>query len=296
MNKKKLIVFICILFGISFGTGAVFLLSGAYKNPLIFQLFAMVYMLFPFISAVLTQKVVFKQPLAPALLLKGRFSFWWVLAAFLPFFLVSATVLVALVFPGTSLSLTMEAYYSAMDENTRNATEAAFEALPFHPLWMMAINAVLAGITLNALFAFGEEVAWRGLLLTELKSLGFWKASFLIGLLWGPWHAPLTLAGHNYPSTPLFGILMMTVFCMLLSPLLCFITIKAKTIYPAAFFHGVMNATAGIGLILVAGGNPELINGITGVAGFIVLGCINLVLYFCTRKTIDQSFAHGVSR
>src|SRR5699024_2034739 len=83
----------------------------------------------------------------------------------------------------------------------------------------------------------------------------------------GPWHAPLTLfAGHNYPSTPVFGVFMMTVFCMLSSPILSFITVKSRSIFPAAFFHGVMNGSGSLGIMIVAGGNPELLNGLTGLA------------------------------
>src|SRR5699024_8504095 len=139
-----------------------------------------------------------------------------------------------------------------------------FEMLPFHPLWLLAGQSLVGGITINAILAFGEEVGWRGFLLRVLRALCFWKASLLIGLIWGQWHAPLTLfAGHNYTSTPVFGVFMMTLFCMLSSPILSFITVKSRSIFPAAFFHVVMNGSGSLGIMIVAGGNPELLNGLT---------------------------------
>src|SRR5699024_5106100 len=126
---------------------------------------------------------------------------------------------------------------------------------------------------------------------TLFRSLGFWKATLLIGLIWGLWHAPLTIfAGHNYPSTPIFGVLMITVSCMLMSPIISFITIKSRSVFPAAFFHGVINGSASLGIMIVAGGNPELLNGLNGLAGFIVLLVVNVIIFIRTRSTINTNY------
>ena len=45
----------------------------------------------------------------------------------------------------------------------------------------------------------------------ELAELGLWKSSWVIGVIWGFWHAPLILQGHNYPQHPWAGVFMMTV-------------------------------------------------------------------------------------
>ncbi|WP_373894207.1 CPBP family intramembrane glutamic endopeptidase [Virgibacillus sp. CBA3643] len=208
-----------------------------------------------------------------------------------PMLLVGLTALVAILFPGVTLDLSLESYINMLDGDTAVATNDLVEMLPFHPLWLFVGQAFIGGVTINAILAFGEEIGWRGFLLREFRELGFWKASLLIGLLWGPWHAPLILfAGHNYPSTPVFGVFMMTVLCMLLSPILCFITIKSRSIFPAAFFHGVINGSGSIGIMIVAGGNPELLNGLTGLAGFIVLLAVNVIIFIGTRKTINHNY------
>ena len=65
------------------------------------------------------------------------------------------------------------------------------------------------------------------------------------GVIWGLWHAPLTIAGHNfgvdYPGYPFVGIGFMCLMCTALNALLTLVTEKTKSIYPAAFIHSVNN-------------------------------------------------------
>src|SRR5699024_9127050 len=98
----------------------------------------------------------------------------------------------------------------------------------------------------------------------------------------------ILFAGHNYPSTPIFGVVMMATFCMLLSPILSFITIKSRSIFPAAFFHGVINGSASLGIMIVAGGNLELLNGMNGLAGFLFLLVHKLRLISVTKKHLSS--------
>jgi membrane protease YdiL (CAAX protease family) len=126
-------------------------------------------------------------------------------------------------------------------------------------------------------------LGWRGFLLQELRPLGFARASLFIGFIWGLWHAPLILQGHNYPQHPVTGVFMMILFCMLYTPLLNYITIKANSVIAAAIMHGSINGLAGVAIIMLQGGN-DLTVGITGAAGLIVLGICNIVLYRATNK------------
>ena len=291
MNKRKILTYILWLYGLSFGIAALFFLSGLGNNILLLTLFMSGYMLFPLIAVLIVRKLIYKEAAVRPLLFRGRPNWWWPVSMILPLLLVGLTALVAILFPGVTLDLGMESYLSMLDPVSAASMNDLFEMLPFHPLWLLAGQSLVGGITINAILAFGEEVGWRGFLLRELRALGFWKASLLIGLIWGPWHAPLTLfAGHNYPSTPVFGVFMMTVFCMLSSPILSFITVKSRSIFPAAFFHGVMNGSGSLGIMIVAGGNPELLNGLTGLAGFIVLLAVNLIIFICTRHTINHNY------
>ena len=80
------------------------------------------------------------------------------------------------------------------------------------------VEGLLAGITINALFAFGEEYGWRGVLAQELRSLGVLRSNLVIGVLWGLWHAPIIiLMGHNYGSQWALGVPMMVAWTVPLS-------------------------------------------------------------------------------
>ncbi|WP_431803541.1 CPBP family glutamic-type intramembrane protease [Halobacillus andaensis] len=294
MNKKKILIYCLWLYGLSFGSGTLFFLSELASNSQLVGIFMTFYMLFPLIAAFIVQKLIYKERLARPFLMTGRPGKWWLIAAVLPLVLVGATACVALLFPGVTLDLGMEAYRARVSPEQSDAMDELFNMFPFHPLLLLIIQALLAGVTVNAVFTFGEEVGWRGFLLREFRPLGFWKASLLIGMLWGPWHAPLTLfAGHNYPSHPVLGLFMMTVFCMLLSPILSYVTIVSRSIFPAVFFHGVVNSSTSIGIMIVAGGHPEWLNGLTGLAGFIVLFVVCLLLFIRTRNTIQEKYDYA---
>ena len=122
----------------------------------------------------------------------------------------------------------------------------------------------------------------------QLGSSGFWKSSALIGLVWGVWHAPLILHGHNYPQHPIGGVFMMIAWCLLLSPLFSYIRLKSKSVIAAAVLHGSLNGTAGLALIMVGGGS-DLVVGITGAAGFIVLAVLNLCIFLYERHDSMRS-------
>jgi membrane protease YdiL (CAAX protease family) len=71
------------------------------------------------------------------------------------------------------------------------------------PLWTVYLSSLISGVTIGAVFAFGEEYGWRGYLLPKLLPLGEFRASLLVGVIWAFWHTPALLAGLNYPgSTP----------------------------------------------------------------------------------------------
>jgi len=71
---------------------------------------------------------------------------------------------------------------------------------------------------------------------------------------------------------------MMIIWCILLAPIFSYVRLKAKSVIAAAIFHGSFNATAGLAVMVVKGGNDLLI-GVTGLAGFIVLIIANIGLF-----------------
>ena len=106
--------------------------------------------------------------------------------------------------------------------------------------------------------AFGEEWGWRGYMMPKLMELMSKPAAiFCGGLIWGLWHAPLTIAGHNfgvdYPMYPWAGIFKMCLMCILMNAVLTLLTEKTKSIYPATFYHMVNNNMSMSVLVMLVG-------------------------------------------
>jgi membrane protease YdiL (CAAX protease family) len=75
------------------------------------------------------------------------------------------------------------------------------------PLPVEYVLLAIGALTFGSVLTFGEEYGWRGYLLPKLLPLGEVKAAVIVGLIWGPWHAPLLAAGLNYSSVnPLAAI------------------------------------------------------------------------------------------
>jgi membrane protease YdiL (CAAX protease family) len=211
---------------------------------------------------------------------------WFLVAWLLPVIIAFATLGVSLLFTGVEYSPGMagifERFESALSPEQLEQMKAQADAFPLHPFWIGLLQGLVAGITINAIAGFGEELGWRGFLQRELGYLGFWKSSIVIGLIWGIWHAPIILQGHNYPEHPQAGVLMMIIFTLLLSPIFSYIRLKAKSVIAAAVIHGSLNATVGLPLMVIKGEN-DLIVGVTGLAGFIALALSNLALFIYDR-------------
>jgi membrane protease YdiL (CAAX protease family) len=160
----------------------------------------------------------------------------------------------------------------------------SMDSFPIPPVAMLLIQGLIGGATVNAVAAYGEEAGWRGYLTRQLAGSNFWAASGFIGIVWGLWHAPLIIQGHNYPEHPLIGVFMMTAWCVLLSPIMLFIRLKSKSALAAALAHGTLNGTAAIALLGVKGGD-DLTVGVTGLCGFAVLGAAILTIWLVDRRS-----------
>jgi len=134
-------------------------------------------------------------------------------------------------------------------------------------------QALLFAPFFNIIFAMGEELGWRGFLLPRLMPLGQWKALLISGLIWGVWHAPVIAQGHNYPDHPMLGILLMTVFCVLLGIIIGWMYLKARSPWVAALAHGSINAWAGLPYLFLKPGFDTVLGGtLTSVPGWLVMG------------------------
>ena len=224
---------------------------------------------------VLVTRLVTKEGLKNAWVrpnLKGNIK-TYLLAYFGPAVLtILGAVLYFVIFQGTFdpecgyMGLTLEAA----------GTPAETIPVPLSTLMLIqAVQAIFLGPILNFVTCFGEEWGWRGYLVPKLSEKFSTIPMLLIsGLIWGLWHAPLTIVGHNYgvgyAGFPFTGILAMCLFCIVMGVFLSYVTLKTKSCIPAVLGHGAINGFAAIGMYFTKdGGNPFVGPAPTGVVGMI---------------------------
>lgn len=243
----------------------------------------------PMLSALITEKIFDKkvQIINPILKLNKFLILSW----FSPVIVILLALIIASLFPGTTLEYNPDAIPERMKPFLSEYEFLQSSYFYLHnPLtfWGILFNGLCSGIFMQTLLAFGEERGWRVFLLKELSPLGFWKGNFLLGFIWGLWHFPLVLVGYNFPNHPYLGLLLMGISCALLSPLMAYLTLKTKHVFSAALFHGSLNGVFGISIVFIKGGN-DLLVGPFAIAGILALIILNLFLYTLkpTFKTYD---------
>ncbi len=220
-------------------------------------------MFFPALSVVIT-RIVTKEGFGDSCinfnLKEGRYRYY-LLAWFLPGVLTLLGVLIYFVCFRGDFSYEMKYWTDTLAG--QGVTGITSDALRMNAL-SSAITAFLIGPVLNCLTCFGEEWGWRGYLLQKLRGrLRPLPLMLITGIIWGLWHIPLTVAGHNYgidyTGYPYLGILAMIVFCCALGTLLSFVTIKTGSCVPAVIGHGAVNSIASIGILFTTDGGRMLL-------------------------------------
>lgn len=157
--------------------------------------------------------------------------------------------------------------------------------LPANLMVALAFGMVLVSPVLNAIPALGEEWGWRGWLLPRLLPHGQLVAIVASGIIWGIWHAPLTLLGYNYAQLGAWAALMFVPFCVLFGAVLAWTRLVTDSVWPAVVGHGVLNGSSGLVILLgAAGQTPNLaLVGPIGVVGMTMLAFAVAVLYGVRR-------------
>ena len=162
-------------------------------------------------------------------------------------------------------------------EFTLTTYKATMETQPMSSAMFWALQAVLMCVAplLNLIPCFGEEWGWRGYLLPKVaQRMKFLPSVLLTGFIWGIWHAPIIVAGHNYgmgySGYPWAGVAAMCVFCVVVGTLFSYITLKTKSCWPAVLAHGMLNGTAAVGVLFLA--NPMVYDRFVGPAPTGIIG------------------------
>jgi len=125
-------------------------------------------------------------------------------------------------------------------------TAAQFGWSNFPPALTLILFVVLTatlGLVGKTSRALGEEIGWRGFLVPELnKVVGFTGVSVISGLMWAAYHFPVLLFGdYNKGAPAWYSLTCFTLMVVADSFILAWLTLRSKSLWPAAIFHGSHN-------------------------------------------------------
>lgn len=289
---KRIVLFLAITFGLTWAYefGVVYpMSSGALTGipPVAAQFATGAAMFFPAIGVLVT-RLVTGEGLKNSVIKPHRFkksALWFAVAWFGPALLATiGAAIYFLIFP-QDFDPTMSSFIAS----TQQQAAATGAEMPADTIAMMLLAqlplAIFLGPALNIVTTFGEEWGWRGYLVPKVSErMHIVPTLLLTGVIWGLWHAPLTIIGHNYGTGyltwPFGGIAAMCVFCIVIGIFLTYVTVRTGSCLAAAIGHGALNAFVSASLLFsVTGGNPfagPMPIGIIGGCAFIVVAAFML--------------------
>jgi membrane protease YdiL (CAAX protease family) len=291
LDIKRIGIYLAFAFGIAWFTGLVVYLTGGMANSRVLipntqitvaiALISTAYMGAPALAHVLT-RVVTREGWQGAYLrprLKRGWPYWaaaWLLPAVLT---IAGGALFFVLYPAT---------FDPSLSTIKNALSAKGVTLPFN-IWLFialqTVSGVLISPLVNGLFTFGEEFGWRAYLQPRLLPLGGRRTMLLMGVIWGVWHWPVILMGHNYglsyPGAPYLGPLVMVWFTFVVGTFLGWAALRGGSVWPAVIGHAAVNGIANLGTAFVQGSPNPLLGplpvGLIGSAGFALVALLILL-------------------
>ncbi len=107
------------------------------------------------------------------------------------------------------------------------------------------LSITLSLVTVVGLFTVaGEEIGWRGYMLTRLVDAKLPYPILLSGIIWGAWHVPLLVTGQYVvvASSPLLSTALFLVAIVIAGYFVGYFRLYSGSVWPAIVFHATWNA------------------------------------------------------
>jgi membrane protease YdiL (CAAX protease family) len=156
---------------------------------------------------------------------------------------------------------------------------AGFDPPPASLSVVAAFAPFAVGMFMSLILASGEEIGWRGYMLTRLIDAGVPRPVLASGLIWGLWHVPLVLAGiYAAGPSPALSAMLIMISITSFGFVIARVRLETGSVWPAVVLHAAWNsiiqgpfdgATTGAGATLWVGESGILTALTLVVAAFI---------------------------
>lgn len=278
MEKRRIVIYVALAYGLAWALwfAVVYPMVNGGGLGTSVQLAIAAGMFAPAIAAALT-RLITKEGFKDAWIKPRAFKKTWcyyVLAWFGPLVLVLAGAALYFLINPSDFDPSMSYVIQATREQAKAmGVEMSVDDETIRLSQIASLATLVIAPALNAVTCFGEEWGWRGYLLPHLlERFSVIPTLIISGIIWGIWHAPITVLGHNYgmgyAGYPFTGIAAMCLFCIVLGVFMSYVTLRTGSCLPAVFAHGMVNGCAAAGIIFSAtGGNPFVGPAPTGILG-----------------------------
>lgn len=148
--------------------------------------------------------------------------------------------------------------------------------------------ALIISLILNLITVPGEEIGWRGYMVTRLIDAGVPRPILASSLIWGVWHIPLVLwAGFATGPSPLFSAVVLVALCLPLGYLHARLRLATGSIWPAVALHVAWNTIIQAGFDPAAAGAQKALW--VGESGLLTtLALLAVAVIYSQRKWTTQ--------
>ncbi|GIG01629.1 CPBP family intramembrane glutamic endopeptidase [Catellatospora citrea] len=146
--------------------------------------------------------------------------------------------------------------------------------------------AATIGAVISALSAAGEEIGWRGYMLTRLIQAGVPRPVFVSGLIWGLWHVPLIATGFIYGGHPYtwLAVLVFLVSAIATGYVIARTRLETGSIWPPITLHAAYNSVIQAAFDPATSG-PNAALWVGEEAGLLVAATLVVAAVICSRGT-----------
>ncbi|MBJ8115666.1 MULTISPECIES: CPBP family intramembrane glutamic endopeptidase [Bacillus] len=113
---------------------------------------------------------------------------------------------------------------------------------PFNFIYLVVLSGIL-GSLLNLIPVLGEEMGWRGYMLTRLVDAEFSRPILISGLIWATWHVPIVIAGLYVEGSSVLLSVLGIYFCIVpFSYITAYLRLITGSVWPSVIIHTTWNA------------------------------------------------------